>query len=202
MPTTVYDYLNLELGPSRTAWEALRTRIETRVAPALPAGGEVLGLFFPQLGFAANEAVLLVRWPDEARAGQGVVEIEGVQVRARDRLTATVRPAAGDVPRPGGVYVHRWFSVAPADVERFIDLSTQAWPSFEAGFAAHIFGLFRAADAAPHGEVRLLLLTRYADHGVWEASRRLPQGAREAVGARRELTASTIARSSLLLALR
>jgi len=203
MPTAVYDYLNLELGPGRPAWEALQAQMHTHVAPALrAAGGEVLGLFFPQLGFASNEPVLLVRWLDEPRAGQGVVEIDSVEVRLRDRLTATLRPTAGDVPKPGGVYVHRWFTVAPANVERFVDLSGQARPSFEAGFATNIFGLFRAKDAAPHGDVRMLLLTRYADHGVWEASRQPSSEAREAFGARHELTTSTIARSSLLLALR
>jgi hypothetical protein len=194
--STAYDYLTLELPPGRAAWEALRSQMKTHVAPAVrDAGGEVLGLFFPQIGFASNEAVLLVRWTHQA----GAFEIENVQVRSRDRLTPTLRPADGDRPKPGGIYVHRWFTVAPANVDTFIGLSGQAWPSFEGGFDSNIFGLFRATTAAPNGDVRMLLLTRYADHGVWEASRQPSAAARDAFGARHELTTSTIARSSLLL---
>lgn len=191
-----YDYLTLELAPGRAAWEALRAQLKAHVAPAVrAAGGEVLGLFFPQIGLASNEAVLLVRGAGQA----GDVEIESVQVRSRDRLTATLRPVDGDLPKPGGIYVHRWFTVAPANVETFVSLSGQAWPSFEGGFDSNIFGLFRATTAAQNGDVRMLLLTRYADHGVWEASRQPSAAARDAFGARHELTTSTIARSSLLL---
>ena len=192
-----YEYLTLDLASGRAAWEALRAQLKTQVAPTVrAAGGDVLGLFFPQIGFASNEAVLLVRW-----AGQvGAVEIENVQVRSRDHLAPTLRPADGDLPKPGGIYVHRWFTVAPANVDTFISLSGQAWPSFEGGFDSSIFGLFRAETAAPNGDVRMLLLTRYADHGVWEASRQPSAAARDAFGARHELTTSTIARSSLLLA--
>ena len=156
----------------------------------------MLGLFFPQLGFASNEAVLVVRWLDEARAGRGVVKIDRVQLRLRDRLTATLRPTASDAPQFGGVDVHRWFTVALANVERFVDLSGRAWPSFEAGFDTNIFGLFRAKDATPREDSRLLLLTRHADQCVWEASREPPNEARVAFGARRDLTTSTITRSS------
>ena len=202
MPTAAYHYLTLELAPGRAAWDALRTAMPSRVLPAIrAAGGEALGLFSPQLGFAANEAILLVRWPDETRADPSVIAIDNVQIRSRDRLTATLRPADTDTPKPGGIYVHRWFTVAPANVETFVGLSGQAWPSFEGGFDTNIFGLFRAQDPAPGGDARMLLLTRYADHGVWEASRQPSATARQAFGSRHELTTSTIARSSLLVPL-
>jgi hypothetical protein len=199
---SAYDYLTLELAPGRAAWAGLRAQMQSRTLPAIRvAGGTALGLFSPQLGFAANEAVLLVRWPDEARADPRAIELENIQVRARDRLIATLRPADSDAPKPGGIYVHRWFTVAAANVESFVGLSGQAWPSFEGGFDSNIFGLFRADEPAANGDVRMLLLTRYADHGVWEASRQPAATARDAFGARHELTTSTIARSSLLLPL-
>ena len=57
-------------GPGSPRLEALRVQTQTHVAPGLrAAGGEVLGLFFPQLGFASNEAVLVVRWTRRAAAG-------------------------------------------------------------------------------------------------------------------------------------
>ena len=195
----LYDYSTLELAPGRAAWEAVRAEARALASAVSAAGGALLGLFSPQLGFAANEAVLLVRWPDEAVADRSVVEVGGVAISARDRLTATLRPSDGDVPRPGGIHVHRWFTVAPAHLATFVELSGRAWPSFEAGFDTNVFGLFRAKTAAPNGDIRMLLLTRYADHGVWEASRQPSAAARDAFGARHELTTSTIARSSLLL---
>ena len=199
MTDAAYDYLTLELPPGRAAWEALREEVRDRYAPALKAaGGEVVGLFSPQLGFSANEGILLVRWPG-GTSGAIQNSLKSAQVRARDPLTATLRPATADVLKPGGIYVHRWFTVAPANVETFVDLSGQAWPSFEAGFDTNIFGLFRAASLAANGDVCLLLLTRYADHGVWEASRQPAPRAREAFASRHELTTLTIARSSLLL---
>jgi hypothetical protein len=198
--SAAYDYLGLELPPGRAAWEALRAEVRDIVAPAVrTAGGEIIGLFSPQLGFAANEAVLVLRWPGGIAGAQPA--LKGARLASRDRLFATLRPAAEDLPKPGGIYVHRWFTVAPANLDTFVKLSGQAWPSFEAGFDTKIFGLFRAEAPAANGDVRMLLLTRYADHGVWEASRQPAPTAREAFGSRHELTTTTIARSSVLVGL-
>ena len=195
-----YDYLSLELPPGRPAWEALRREVRESLVPAVNAGGgAVLGLFFPQIGFASNEATLLARWPTASEATPPALKT--AVLRSRDRLAATLRPGDADLPRPGGIYVHRWFNVAAKDVEAFIDLSGQAWPSFEAGFDSNIFGLFRALTPALNGDIRMLLLTRYADHGVWEASRQPAATARDAFASRHALTTSTIARSSTLLPL-
>jgi hypothetical protein len=194
-----YDYVPLELPSGRAAWEALRSEVRDSLAPAIRgAGGQVLGLFSPQLGFAANEGVLLIGWP----GAPGVIPgLQGARSGVGDRLVATLRPTNGDVPKAGGIYVHRWFTVAPANLESFISLSGQAWPSFEAGFDTNIFGLFRAETRASGGDVRMLLLTRYADHRVWEASRQPAPTAREAFGNRHDLTTWTIARSSVLVSL-
>ncbi|HEX4184054.1 MAG TPA: hypothetical protein VHY34_12430 [Caulobacteraceae bacterium] len=202
MSVAVYDYVAFELPAGRAAWDSLRGQMRTAVVPAVrAAAGQVLGVFFPQLGFAANEGALLVRWPEEAAADKASIDVPGATVRSRDQLRATLRPGDADAPKPGGIYVHRWFTVAPANVETFVGLSGQAWPSFEAGFDSNIFGLFRADAPAANGDARMLLLTRYADHGVWEASRQPAPTAREAFGSRHELTTSTIARSSILLSL-
>jgi hypothetical protein len=195
--SAVYEYLNFELPPGRAAWEALRAEMRDVATPAIrTAGGEVLGLFSPQLGFAANEAALLLRWPVGLAAAQPA--LKGAELVSRDRLFATLRPAKEDVPKPGGIYVHRWFHVAPANLDTFVGLSGEAWPSFEAGFDTNVFGLFRAEAPAANGDVRMLLLTRYADHGVWEASRQPAATARDAFASRHALTTYTIARSSSL----
>jgi hypothetical protein len=193
---TTYDYLFFDLAQDaalgRTAREAA-------------AGGEILGLFTPQLGWHARQAALLLRWP-EAAAGReaAVARLEaapGVARVRRDRLTPTLRPGPADRPPPGGIYVHRWFVVETAAVGEFLELSGQGWRDFEARFDTQIFGLFTAeptADEAAAGVTRLLLLTRYGGHGVWEASRDPSTEAMAAFARRRRLTRDTWAASTLL----
>jgi len=131
------------------------------------------------------------------------LEAPGLIARARiERLTETLRPADDAVPRPGGIYVHRWFEVGAADADAFIDLSGQGWRRFEAQFDTQIFGLFRAAPSDADGAAglqRLLLLTRYADHGVWEASRDPTSEAMQIFARRQQLTRRTWAASTLLV---
>jgi hypothetical protein len=91
--------------------------------------------------------------------------------------------------------------VGLADVSEFIALSAQAWPSFETQFEAKIFGLFQAdrtADDMAKGQVRLLLLTRYKDHGVWEASRDPTSDAMQIFARRQAITRWTRGCSTLL----
>jgi hypothetical protein len=97
--------------------------------------------------------------------------------------------------------VHRWFDVATASVAEFVDLSGQGWRDFESRFATKIFGLFRAPRTAQdeqRGLTRLLLLTRYASHGVWEESRDPSTEAMGIFQRRQQLTKGSRAASSLL----
>jgi hypothetical protein len=87
-------------------------------------------------------------------------------------------------------------------VADFVDLSGRAWGGFEGAYDTEVFGLF-TAEPTPNdhdnGQARLLLLTWYASHGVWEASREQPSDPRSLFAQRHELTRSTIGRSSLLV---
>jgi hypothetical protein len=195
-----YDYLTvrLERGP------AARARF---VEAAKAAGlGAPAGLFAAQLGWEAAQVALLVRRPDgQPRIGPSLAALAAapeVKSAAFQVLTPTVRPREGDQLAAGGVYVHRWFEVAPRDVETFVALSAQAWPDFEARFEAHIFGLFELeASADPAASRRLLLVTRYASHGVWEDSRDPTTEAMQTFARRAQLTLSTQAASTLLIPL-
>ena len=188
-----YDYFSLTLKRVPTPHQALAAHLR-----GLPDG--IVGQFSPQLGWANNEAAVLVRRPDSAPA-TGLAAPDLIANAKLERLTPTLRPSDDAAPKPGGIYVHRWFEVEAGAADEFVELSGQGWQRFEAQFDTNIFGLFRAEAAAPNGDVRMLLLTRYADHGVWEASRQPSTTAREAFGSRHELTTSTIARSSLLVPL-
>jgi hypothetical protein len=202
-----YDYifLDLEDAPGASPARVYAEQVKARAAAIQAARGEVLGLFTPQLGWVARQAALLVRWNAGARSRDTEMDAvtRGGPVRAarRDRLDATLRPAPADRPQPGGIYVHRWFVVGTGNVDEFLALSQQGWPDFEARFDTRIFGLFtaeRTADDRRLGSTRLLLITRYRDHGVWEASRDPSTAAMAAFRRRAELTRDTWAASTLL----
>jgi hypothetical protein len=190
-----YAYFTLTLKRVPTPHQALAAHLRN-----LP--DQIVGQFAPQLGWANNEAAVLVGRHDSARAtnlaGHDLIAVSKVE-----HLTATLRPTGDAVPKPGGIYVHRWFEVDAAAVDEFIDLSGQGWQRFETQFDTSIFGLFRAqastGDAAA-GVARLLLMTRYADHGVWEASRDPSSKAMQIFARRAQLTRRSWAASTLLVA--
>jgi hypothetical protein len=203
----VYDYLFLDLDAPAGTPPAEALAAQLRAEP-LPAGGDVIGLFTPQLGWRAHQAALLLRWASGAPAREtAVARLQsgaGVQRATRERLTATLRPSATDKPAPGGIYVHRWFAVDAAAVPEFLALSAEGWRDFEARFDTNIFGLLQA-ERTPQdrksGLTRLLLITRYKDHGVWEASRDPSTAAMASFARRQKLTRETWGASTLLAAL-
>jgi hypothetical protein len=186
-----YVYLIATLARVSTPHQALAAHLRGLSA-------EVVGQFAPQLGWANNQAAVLLRGGDSALDAPGLI----VSVTS-EPLTPTLRPADGAIPRPGGIYVHRWFEVDAASADEFIELSGQGWKRFEAQFDTQIFGLFRAAPSPADKAAaiqRLLLITRYAGHGVWEASREPTSEAMQIFARRQELTGRTWAASTLLVA--
>jgi hypothetical protein len=173
--------------------------------PAIKAsGGEMLGLFQGQLGFASNEAIVLLRWPSATRDHlRELDQAPGVVTMHPEQLTPTVRPADDKALKRGGIYVHRWFTVDGDSVADFVSLSNRAWQTFEGSYETEIFGLFTAETTAAdlrEGAGRLLLLTYYASHGVWENSREQTTDPAGLFVKRHALTRTTIGRSSRLLA--
>ena len=196
--TADYTYLFYTLERVPNAHAALAAQLKS--AATHVEGAELVGQFGPQLGWANNEAAVLLR---HLEGRGGVFSASSVASAVRlEMLEPTVRPADGDLPAPGGIYVHRWFEVEAGAVDVFVALSAQGWESFEALFDARIFGLFRAhpTDADREaGVARLLLLTRYGDHGVWEASRDPTTEAMQVFARRAQLTRRSWAASSRLV---
>ena len=190
-------YVTLTLKRVATPHQALAAHLR-----GLP--DEIVGQFAPQLGWANNEAAVLMRRREGAPVEAVTLGAPELIASAKvERLMPTVRPAGDATPKPGGIYVLRWFEVDDGAAEEFVDLSGQGWQRFEAQFDTNIFGLFRAAPSATDAEagvVRLLLLTRYADHGVWEASRDPTTEAMQIFARRAQLTRRSWAASTLLVA--
>lgn len=169
------------------------------------ASGRIWGLWdgAPGLGFRSDEAVLMTVWPDDAAAGAAVElikscpqidRVEGTPLHATERPTSTAHRSGT------GVWVFRRFALPPDQVTRFVELSAEAWASFERTFDAEIEGLFRAPDSSD-GQSNLVLLTRYADLATWERSRKQAQDpdAWHHFGERQRLTEWTQARSAVLI---
>jgi hypothetical protein len=200
----LYDYLSLRLIRGAAA----RAQFAKRFAAAgLSQGGKAAGLFSPQLGWeAAQVAVLAERDAGQAAPSAALSALAAApEVLSSEAhpLKPTLRPSPHAPLEPGGIYVHRWFEVEEAGFDEFIALSAEGWPDFERRFDARIFGLFERTDVpadAKSGSRHLLLLTRYASHGVWEDSRDPSTAAMQAFIRRSALTLSTRAASTLLAA--
>jgi len=140
---------------------------------AAASGGLLFGCWrsLVGLGLARDEGIALTAWPDEATARQAPApRFDGLSGSDTHVLRATVRPKSDTPPTYTGVYVFRWFDIGDDDWEAFRDMSDAAWPNMEDVYDVNICGFWRSLDtAAPQAKV--LLLTRYADLSVWEASR-------------------------------
>jgi hypothetical protein len=197
-----FDYAVLTLPRGRAAWMSLAAHVLGPGAHDLAArGAEVVGLFSPQLGFASNEGAVLIRRADGGPTPLGgLIPAHLATAGPVERLEPTLRPVAGQRLRDGGIYVHREFTVDSDRAADFVDLSGRAWGGFEGEYDTEIFGLFTVevsdADRAA-GQARLLLLTWYRDHGVWEASRAQTIDPEGLFQRRHDLTRSTIGRSTL-----
>jgi hypothetical protein len=200
--SVAYDYVTFELARGRGAWTAFTDHVRSLGPKVREGAAEILGLFAPQLGFASNEAVLLVRRRNTSPLPRNLLEAPSIASFRHDLLMPTVRPSDDRGLKAGGIYVHRWFTVDGERVSDFVDLSNRAWGDFEGSYKTEIFGLFRAeADETDRaqGSARLLLLTWYGNHAVWEASREQARDAKSLFAQRHELTRTTIGRSSLLV---
>ena len=119
------------------------------------------------VGWASDETAVIL-------AGTAADDLRAAALGAGGRdvrvLTPTARPVGDPPPVPDGVVALRWFELAAADWDEFLDLSVGAWPTFESSFDATILGLFRASDV-DLPDATALLVTRYASLAVWEESR-------------------------------
>ena len=200
--SALYDYLFLTLKRGPQPHQALAQHLAAAASALAAAGGEVVGQWAPQLGWATDEAAVLVRWASARGDLAAITSLDGVIEAKVHHIAPTIRPGDSDRPAAGGIYVHRWFAVEAGAEDEFVQLSSAGWAHFETLFDAKIFGLFRRepspqdSTAATSG---LLLITRYGDHGVWEASRDPSTEAMQIFLRRQQLTRRSWAASTRLV---
>lgn len=197
-----YDYffVRTQVGDRPTFMGFLNTTLRglTRAA-----GGEVIGVFTAQLGWDSNELAILIRWRatggDPSAISLALQHAPGVAGFDRHPMIAAARAGTQAKLDPGGIYVHRWFELKPADRAEFVRLSAEGWVDFEKRFDARIFGLMAEIQPRPKNpNLWILLLTRYASHAVWEASRDPTTDAMASFRRRGQLTLSSRGCSTLL----
>jgi len=149
-------------------------------------GIRLYGIFAGLLGLATNE-IYVVTYSPQPHSLQATVTAAGLELEASHEFLPTARPTEHAPLTKPGIYVFRWFKVKNTDVKAIVELSTTAWKSFEADFQTQVQGLFAEPEsAAVFGQ--MLLITRYADLSVWEASRHPSDEARENFQRRHALT--------------
>lgn len=173
---------------------------EQLVADTLPAwrGQDVhcWGIWQGLFGLASNELLVMA-------AADGEVSSSGwrsglpADVTVVDELSLepTARPAYLAELEREGLYVFRFFEVLPGDIDEIVELSREAWETFEETerYAARPEGLFRPRDTAGKDSVRMLLVTWYDGFDSWQLSRTPAPEARDNFRRRHALTLSTVA---------
>ena len=145
------------------------------------SGHGVFGIFASLFGLASNEIYLVTF----GKTQTSLSFPDDVQLLSTHLFNPTLRPLDHQPRTRPGVYVFRWFSVLPDAVDEIIQLSYNAWPTFEGSFETEIQGLFVEATGQPS---EMLLITWYKNLSVWEESRHPPENARESFLRRHQLT--------------
>ena len=201
MKNPIFEYCRFQTSPRglMSDGESHRRSFAQR---AQLSGGTLFGCWrsVVGLGLARDEGIALTAWPDEALARAAPV-VEGAE---QVILTATLRPTDDESPTSPGVYVFRWFGIEQQNWEAFAKISDAAWPNMESVFDTKIYGFWRSLESTQDRD-DVLLLTRYADLSVWEASRWWNNPVKEAnesmsrFARRNDMIDSTIAYPSFLI---
>jgi two-component system, NtrC family, sensor kinase len=176
------------LYPERLDSQVFQTLADQLEATTLPAiareGGRKWMLANGLFGLWTNELILP----------------EGASIIDSRELVATARPLTEEPPAKHGVYVHRLFGVDGKDVEHFVELSADAWNTFEntSDYKAEPQGLFRMREHPEPGG-QMLLVTWYDRLESWERSRTPPPEAEANFRQRAMLTKRSIAIATRLV---
>src|SRR5262245_28126120 len=95
------------------------------VARAMKATGEpnaqMLGVFLPMIGVSTNVVTAISNWTTEPAAPS---RDDGRIVSVRSRLFDTLARGQNSCTADG-IYTHRWFVVAPENVQALTDMSVE-----------------------------------------------------------------------------
>ena len=201
---TVYELLRIQDTKTNNILNLVETFKNRILSEATPSGYNLYGIFFGLFGLASNELYLMTTREEASPSSEGITPLSRLiidhnfSIRESFQLVPTVRPTEHTTRTRKGIYVFRWFDIFNRDVDEIVELSDEAWVSFEGDFESEVQGLFAERDRNPE-RGRMLLLTWYRDLSVWETSRRPSPEARERFQKRHGMTNETMAIATRLL---
>ena len=179
-----YLFTHTEIGTSGE-WSTTTASIEGVAVPEIEArGARLYGIWHPLGleedapfgGLTDTELVLMMAWPEASPGEQpsivdAAINALATVVSVRTRVfEPTVVPNGLDIPSGQGFYVHRANKYRAEDVDRAVQLSKEAWGTFEPTFGAQVTGLFR--ERPDHdGVAQMLRIVWYRSYEAWQESR-------------------------------
>jgi hypothetical protein len=152
-----------ELTVQRNCGEDVAKHIKANGA----AGSQTLGVWLPMIGVSTNVVSVITNWTGEPQAAAYKDDqIVSVRTRLFDTLARGQQPCTAE-----GAYTHRWFIVAPDNVQALTDMSVEAWKTMETDTEARIAGFWRCRELNANGEAVVLMIVYYPSLAVWDASR-------------------------------
>jgi len=195
-------YCFLHLRGTQRNWQPLKETLDAHVLPNWEAVGvTVWGVWHGLFGVASNELIVMVTGTSETNLDEITAPLAGIaEIRRSELLINTVRPVDTQPCEQPGLYVFRFFDVLHKDVDEIVQLSNEAWKSFENvdDYQAEPQGLFCQRDLSDASGT-MLLVTWYDGLGSWQTSRRPPDAARDNFRRRHDLTRSTVAIATRLV---
>ncbi len=195
-------YCFLHVRGTERNWQPLKETFDAHVVPSWQAAEITLwGIWHGLFGIACNELIVMAASKTPASLEEFTAPLAGIaEIQQSELLTNTVRPVDIEPRVQPGLYVFRFFDVLNNDVEEIVQLSNEAWKSFEnvENYEAEPQGLFCQRDRT-EAAGRMLLVTWYDGLQSWQTSRRPPDAARDNFRRRHELTRSTIAIATRLV---
>lgn len=126
-----------------------------------------VGIWHPMIGVSANVVTVATNWSGTPEPAQySDANIVSVRSRLFDTLARGQKPCTND-----GIYTHRWFIVAPENVDTLTKISTAAWETSEADTGMRIFGFWRGREPHAPGAVAVLMIVNYPNLAEWDATR-------------------------------
>lgn len=139
----------------------------TLKADGAPPRAQLLGVFVPLIGVSSNVVTVATSWTGEpAPHADQSANLVGVRSRLFDVLARGQEPCSAE-----GIYTHRWFVVAPDQVQALTEMSVEAWKSSEADTAMRITGFWRCREPNAKGEAVVLMIVNYPSLAAWDESR-------------------------------
>jgi hypothetical protein len=165
-------------------------------------GVEIWGIWRGLFGVASNELIVVASAAGDSPQEVYSTELGALKLIRCSLFKPTLRPSSRASLEKPGIYVFRFFSVLPENQAEFVELSGDAWTSFEGAhdYAAEPQGLFNEVrEPGNDPALDMLLVTWYDSLQSWQTSRSPADSARARFVRRHQLTQRTVALATTLL---